>query len=500
MKIPIPDGSRLTAFQKHSIRDILGTFNQGAVIGVGAARGALLGDIMGAGKTVVAAAVVNSVAKFRRILVICMASAVDKVWVEHIRQWQTRDLRITPVHSEDTYDIGTIPSGWVIINYALLKKHNDGLRAKQWDLIIIDEGQALKTWNSVRTMNVVGGRVADLDDQRRSHWGRHQREIKSLAGTQTKALILTGTPIKNRLGELFPLVHFLDPRSFPELERVEWQNEGWHDLPALRSKLRRTVLIRRPIWELQKELPPLTRKKVVIRHADYDGDVASVDACTDEVVIIGLKSNPRLRSWFADMEKQIRKILGRLSNDDDDLSDGERRDLEETLKAKLAASRERTGACKHNMVLSYLMHCQRKTVVFGWHRDLIEDLALKLRQQGRGVVTYIGGTKEPGKVVERFQDDERIQFFLGNLDCASTSITLTAAHHVVLAEQSWVPSDEDQSIARVWRTGQKEPVTVVKFILEDSLDERMQATQDRKREFIARALDGEDPPKDTLKG
>jgi SNF2 family DNA or RNA helicase len=200
------------------------------------------------------------------------------------------------------------------------------------------------------------------------------------------------------------------------------------------------------------------------------------------------------------MEKQIRKILGRLSNDDDDLSDGERRDLEETLKAKLAASRERTGACKHNMVLSYLMHCQRKTVVFGWHRDLIEDLALKLRQQGRGVVTYIGGTKEPGKVVERFQDDERIQFFLGNLDCASTSITLTAAHHVVLAEQSWVPSDEDQSIARVWRTGQKEPVTVVKFILEDSLDERMQATQDRKREFIARALDGEDPPKDTLKG
>ena len=97
-------------------------------------------------------------------------------------------------------------------------------------------------------------------------------------------------------------------------------------------------------------------------------------------------------------------------------------------------------------------------------------------------MTYIGGTKEPDKVVERFQEDESIQFFLGNLDCASTSITLTAAHHVVLAEQSWAPSDEDQSIARVWRTGQKEPVSVVKFFLENSLDERMQAAQDRKRE------------------
>ena len=86
----------------------------------------------------------------------------------------------------------------------------------------------------------------------------------------------------------------------------------------------------------------------------------------------------------------------------------------------------------------------------------------------------------------------RIQF-LGNLDCASTSITLTAAHHVVLAEQSWIPSDEDQSIARVWRTGQTHPVSVVKFVLENSLDERMQRAQDRKREFIARVLDGEEP-------
>jgi SNF2 family DNA or RNA helicase len=138
------------------------------------------------------------------------------------------------------------------------------------------------------------------------------------------------------------------------------------------------------------------------------------------------------------------------------------------------------------------MQCQHKTVVFGWHRDLIEGLASKLRQEGRGVVTLIGGTREPGNVVERFQDDERIQFFLGNLDCASTSITLTAAHHVVLAEQSWVPCDEDQAIARVWRTGQKQPVSVVKFFLEDSLDERMQAAQDRKREFIAHVLDGQD--------
>jgi SNF2 family DNA or RNA helicase len=422
--------------------------------------------------------------------------------------WQTRALRITPIHAENTYDIGTIPSGWVINSYSLLKKHHDGLRAKEWDLLVIDEGQVLKTWNSVRTMNVFGGSVEDLDESRRTYWARHQREIKSLAGTMTKALILTGTPIKNRLDDLFPLVNFLDPRSFPDVNEFGGQcYEGdWSfdhnrrltgtplkDLSALCSKLRRTVLIRRPPSELQQELPPLTRKVVLIRHDDYDGNVSSIDTCPDDVVIMGLKSNAILQRWFAHIAQQIKRTLRELTQDD--LSQEEKRELEERLKTLLTICRERTGACKHDLVLSYLLQCQRKTVVFGWHRDLIEDLASKLRQAGRGVVTYIGGTKEPGKVVERFQDDERIQFFLGNLDCASTSITLTKAHHVVLAEQSWVPSDEDQSIARVWRTGQKQPVTVVKFLLDNSLDDRMQAAQDRKREFIARALDGEDPPK-----
>jgi SNF2 family DNA or RNA helicase len=232
VKVRIPEKDergnalRLTRFQEHSIRDVLRTLEQGAVIGTGSARGALLADTMGAGKTIVAIAVPNSIARFRRVLIICMASAVEKVWVEHIRRWQTRDLRITPVHAENAYDIGAIPCGWVIINYALLKKHHDGLRAKEWDLIIIDEGQALKTWNSVRTMNVFGGMVDDLDEARRSNWEYHQREIKSLAGTKTKVLILTGTPIKNRLDELFPLVNFLDPRSFPDIENFIGR---WHE-------------------------------------------------------------------------------------------------------------------------------------------------------------------------------------------------------------------------------------------------------------------------------
>jgi hypothetical protein len=63
---------RLTKFQEHSIGDILRTLEHGAVVGVGTARGALLGDTMGAGKTIEAIVVVNTVPTFRRILVLCM--------------------------------------------------------------------------------------------------------------------------------------------------------------------------------------------------------------------------------------------------------------------------------------------------------------------------------------------------------------------------------------------------------------------------------------------
>jgi hypothetical protein len=83
------------------------------------------------------------------------------------------------------------------------------------------------------------------------------------------------------------------------------------------------------VWSHQSRLPPLTRKKVVVRHADYDGDVASIDACSDNVVVIGLKSNPMLQGWFADMNEKIRKVLGRLSNK---LSLEQRRELEEAAQ------------------------------------------------------------------------------------------------------------------------------------------------------------------------
>ena len=132
-------------------------------------------------------------------------------------------------------------------------------------------------------------------------------------------------------------------------------------------------------------------RRVIIRHADYDGDVSSIDTCPDNVVVMGLKSNPYYRvgflGWNCKSGEYWRNSIRRICQGKKDGS------WKRYCKTSLTVCRERTGACKHNVILSYLMRCQQKTVVFGWHRDLIEDLASKLRQAGRGVVTYIGGTR-----------------------------------------------------------------------------------------------------------
>jgi hypothetical protein len=113
-----------------------------------------------------------------------------------------------------------------------------------------------------------------------------------------------------------------------------------------------------------------------------DGDVSSIDTSLDNVVVMRLKSNSLLLGWFINIELQIKRALKQLNQTD--LSREEKRELEEKLKKLQTVCRERTGACKHNLVLSYLLQCQQKTVVFGWHRDIIDDLASKLRQQERG--------------------------------------------------------------------------------------------------------------------
>jgi SWI/SNF-related matrix-associated actin-dependent regulator 1 of chromatin subfamily A len=154
------------------------------------------------------------------------------------------------------------------------------------------------------------------------------------------------------------------------------------------------------------------------------------------------------------------------------------------------------NSLKIDPIVKYLLAQTEKVVVFAYHIDLIEEYAERLRDAGRGVVTLTGDkTKETEAVVEQFQTDPTIQFFIGSLKVAGQGITLHAAAHVVFAELDWSPAVMEQASDRVHRIGQTRPVKIVYFLLDGTLDPIISRALRRKLQVSRQALN---PPKLTV--
>ena len=167
----VPHGKNLTRGQPKSIQDTIHVLRHGAIEGTGTARGALLADEMGTGKTIVAIVAANTLG-FRRILVICPAHLRETTWVNEIRAWQTLGHLVVPVKATSQYDPAFLPSitsGWVIINYDILGRHPE-IKAHPMglaDLRRVTFAQELQGKANVRDLWGEISRQTDRADSRR---------------------------------------------------------------------------------------------------------------------------------------------------------------------------------------------------------------------------------------------------------------------------------------------------------------------------------------------
>lgn len=427
---------------------------------------ALLADEMGLGKSAQVIAACDRLA-LSRVLVVCPASARVH-WAREFERWSFFSPAVRPVFAGD--DALSPAAGVVVCSYDYASAFTDRLRhLAPWDLLVLDECHMLKGIDTRRTRAVLGR--------------------DGLVRYAARVWALSGTPVPNHPGELWPLLYTFGGTSLPYEAYVERYCTGYFNahgfqvsgakrdrLPELTEALGRLALRRRKA-DVLRELPPIS--------------------FSDVTVTAGAVDVERLRPTSVAQEEFLARLneeRGRVARHLD------RQDLAglEALACSVATLRRFTGLQKVAPVIQLVreelaLHLYDKLVIFAVHRDVIELLSVGLRNFQPAVLDGSARATERQDAVDRFRSDAGCRVFIGNILAAGTAINLTAAHHVLFAELDWVPGNNQQAAMRSHRIGQTSAVTVRFVALPESTDQRIVEALRRKAQETARILGDPSP-------
>lgn len=406
-----------------------------------AGLGALLADDMGLGKTLQAACILEPGS-----LVVAPTSVLSN-WEAELERFRP-GLRVSVYHGAGR---SLDPEADVVLtSYALLRLDAELLTARRWKVAVLDEAQAIKNPESQ-----VAQAAYRLDADFR--------------------VCLSGTPVENRLDELWSLFHFLargllGGRSDFQKRYAQPIGDG---APEVAERLRRRLrpfILRRRKQEVARELPP--RTDLVLRVALDEGERAiyeALHAATREEVVAKLGDS---QGVMAALEALLRL---RQAACHPGLLPGN--ETERSSKVELLLERlEQAVADGH------------KALVFSQWTSLLDRVEPGLRDAGIDFLRLDGSTADRGGVVSAFQADAGPPVLLATLKAGGTGLNLTAADHVFLLDPWWNPAAEDQAADRAHRIGQDKPVFVHRLVAEGTVEERILALQEKKRRIADAAV------------
>jgi superfamily II DNA or RNA helicase len=347
------------------------------------------------------------------------------------------------------------------------------------DLVITSYGTLARTPSLAR----VPWRLAVLDEA---------QAVKNPAAQQTRAvkqldararIALTGTPVENRLGDLWSIFDVINPGllgTAPEFGRFTKRMAARTQNPygPLRDLVRPYILRRlKTDPSVIADLPAKTEVKAFcslarVQAALYQRTVtelATALAAADGIQRKGVVLSYLMR--FKQICNHPSHWLG-----DERWAEGD--------SGKLARLRE---------IAEVIASRQEKVLVFTQFREMTGPLAAFLASLfGRPGLVLHGDTavKQRQTLVRRFQEDEQVPFFVLSLKAGGTGLTLTAASHVVHFDRWWNPAVEDQATDRAFRIGQTKNVLVHKFVCRGTVEEKIDALIDTKRQLSRDLLEG----------
>jgi SWI/SNF-related matrix-associated actin-dependent regulator 1 of chromatin subfamily A len=411
-------------------------------------EGCILADDMGLGKTyqsIVAALECDA----QRVLIVC-PSSLKINWMREIENFTDDVAIVSGRHWVD--------ARFVIVNYDVLKNFHTILDPKkeyeEWevlsnivdfkpDLMILDEAHYIKNHKSIR------GKI--LKDIGKNY-------------SPKRVWLLTGTPIANRPMDYYNLlaiikspvannwIHFAkrycDGRRFKKGGRYIWVTDGASNLDELAIKTRRTILRRKK--EDVLDLPDKLITPIYLELENKDG----YEAVWDEYLA-------------------KRKAEGRKGNPQKDL-------VEMTLLRTFVAME----TVPHSIAKAEeAIEAGRKVIIFCNFSDEIDSF---LTHFGSKAVCVRGGMSDNKKQasVDRFQEDDSCQVFVGQIKAAGVGLTLTAAEVVIMNSLDWVPGNHEQAEDRAYRIGQNKMVNIYYMLMDKTIDNLVWKILNHKKKII----------------
>ncbi|MBI5788301.1 MAG: DEAD/DEAH box helicase [Candidatus Schekmanbacteria bacterium] len=433
---------------------------EGALFAVNAGR-CLIGDDMGLGKTIQALTASELMAKLfdiQKVLIVSPTS-LKYQWQTEIEKFTDRSALVIEGLNHRRKELYQQESFYKLINYEMVFRDIDLIKAWAPDLIILDEAQRIKNWKT-----------------------RTARYVKQL--DSPFAIVLTGTPIENRIEELHSIVEFIDRRHLGPLfrfvhnHRVSDENGkviGYKDLQLVRDSLK-NVMIRRKKDEVLKQLPeridknffvPMTKEQRVIHDENAD-------------IVAKLVAKWRRYKFLCEADQrrlQIALNYMRMAADNTYLVD------KKTI---------------HGPKIEELEEILNEIVIEGGEKVVIFSQWLRMAELVEGVLkrneieyVHLNGSvpsKQRSGLMSRFKDNPNCKVFLST-DAGGVGLNLQSGSVVINLDIPWNPAVLEQRIGRVHRLGQGKTVRVVNFVTTASIEERIMELLKFKKSLFAGALD-----------
>jgi len=429
----------------------------GIAFAAGAGR-AVLADDMGLGKTIQAIGVSELLFRecsIRRVLVVCPTSLKSQ-WRNEIHRFCDKSVELVIGSALERQEQYTNSAFFTVCNYEQVLRDIQYIERNQWDLIILDEGQRIKNWES-----------------------KTSQTIKALRSPY--ALVLSGTPLENRLEELYSVIEFIDDRRLGPDFRFQHSHKlvdiygkpvGYRNLEKLRKTIK-PLLLRRTRSEVMRQLPSRTIDTIRITPTEEQLDINNAQM----KIVANIVSKQHLRE--VDLLRMQKALLAaRMAADSTYLNTKSH----PSYSSKLERLTE--------LLPRLVKEKGRKTIVFSEWTTMLDLIEPILKKSKISFVRLDGSVpqKKRQAIVSSFNTDENVRFFL-TTNAGSTGLNLQAANTIVNVDLPWNPAILEQRIARAHRMGQEKPVYVYLLVTENTLEERMLSTLAAKHDLSLAALD-----------